>query len=92
MSQTQAMHTITVRYFASTRELIGIGSESVQTAAVTLDELRDELIARGGAYAEALSRERAVRLAIDQVMVLGASGAPLKDGSEVAFFPPVTGG
>ncbi len=86
------MHTITVRYFASTREQIGVGSESVRTTAATLDALRDELIARGGAYAEALSRELAVRLALDQVMVANAVDAPLKNCSEVAFFPPVTGG
>ncbi len=88
----QAIHTVTVRYFASTRELIGAGSESVQTAAATVAELRDELIARGGVYAEALSRERALRLALDQVMVASADTAALAEGSEVAFFPPVTGG
>ena len=92
MSENPIMHTITVRYFASTREQIGVGSESVQTAAATLDALRDELIARGGAYAEALSRERALRLALDQVMVADAHAATLQQGSEVAFFPPVTGG
>ncbi len=86
------MHTITVRYFASTREQIGVGCESVRTAAATLDALRDELIARGGAYAQALSHERALRLALDQVMVANAAAAALRDGSEVAFFPPVTGG
>ena len=37
---------ITVRYFASIREAIGHGSESVDTTAATLGALRDELIAR----------------------------------------------
>lgn len=86
------MHTVTVKYFASTREQIGLGSESVRTAAATVAALRDELIARGGAYAEALSHERALRLALDQVMVPSAATTPLQEGSEVAFFPPVTGG
>ena len=52
--------------------------------------MRDELIARSGAYAEALARGKAVRLALNQAMCEEA--AALKDGDEVAFFPPVTGG
>ena len=45
---------ITVRYFASIREAIGQGSEAVDTAAATLGELRDELIARGSAHAASI--------------------------------------
>jgi molybdopterin synthase sulfur carrier subunit len=81
---------ITVRYFASIREALGTGSETVQTQAATLGALRDELLARGGTHAEALARHRAVRTALNQVMADEAS--PLSDGAEVAFFPPVTGG
>ncbi len=81
---------ITVRYFASIREAVGAGSEALDTAAPTLGALRDELIARGGAHAASLARGKAVRMALDQVMV--GEEAPLADGAEVAFFPPVTGG
>jgi len=81
---------VTVRYFASVREALGQGSEVVDTPANTLGELRDELIARGGAHATALARGRAVRMALDQVMAKEAE--PLREGCEVAFFPPVTGG
>ncbi|MES3010472.1 MAG: molybdopterin converting factor subunit 1 [Pseudomonadota bacterium] len=81
---------ITVKYFASIRELIGQGAEPVDTAATTLQALRDELIARGGAYDEALARGKAVRVALNQVM--SAESVALTDGAEVAFFPPVTGG
>ncbi len=81
---------LSVRYFASLRELIGVGSESVETRAVTLGALRDELIARGGAYADALGRERVVRAALNQTM--SDEAAVLADGAEVGFFPPVTGG
>lgn len=84
------MKKITVRYFASIREAVGQGSESVDTAAATLGALRDELIARGGPHATSLARGRAVRMALDQV--LSDDSAPLNDGAEVAFFPPVTGG
>ena len=80
-----------VRYFASIREAIGQGTERVETSAATLAALRDELIARGGAHATALARGKAVRMALDQVMATDES-APLRDGCEVAFFPPVTGG
>ncbi|MEJ8849947.1 MoaD/ThiS family protein [Variovorax rhizosphaerae] len=81
---------ISVRYFASVREALGRGNESVETDAPTLAALRDELIARGEPYANALARGKAVRMALDQLMC--AETVALKDGGEVAFFPPVTGG
>lgn len=81
---------VTVRYFASIREAVGQGSEPVETAAPTLGALRDELIARGEAYATSLARGRAVRMALDQV--LSDESVALVEGAEVAFFPPVTGG
>lgn len=81
---------ITVKYFASIRETVGVSSESVLTTAATLAALRDELLARGGVWAESLARGRAVRLALNQVM--SDESATLVDGAEVAFFPPVTGG
>ena len=81
---------VRVKYFASIREAVGQGSESVQTRGETLGALRDELVARGEPYAAALARGRAVRMALDQVMC--DEGALLRDGAEVAFFPPVTGG
>ena len=81
---------VKLKYFASIREALGQGGESVDTSAATLGALRDELIARGGAYASALARGKSVRLALDQVMA--DETAPLREGAEVAFFPPVTGG
>jgi molybdopterin synthase sulfur carrier subunit len=81
---------VTVKYFASIREAIGQGSEAVETHAPTCGALREELVARGGAHAQALARGKAVRIALDQVMA--PEDAALREGSEVAFFPPVTGG
>ena len=81
---------VTVKYFASIREAIGQGSETLQTDAATLAALRDELIAKGGVYAGSLARGRSVRLALNQIM--SDETAALVDGAEVAFFPPVTGG
>jgi len=81
---------VQIKYFASIREAIGRSGEEWETAAATLAQLRAELLARGGAYAEALAPGRAVRVALNQVMTDEA--AALVDGAEVAFFPPVTGG
>ncbi|AOW13025.1 molybdopterin synthase sulfur carrier subunit [Hydrogenophaga crassostreae] len=81
---------VNLRYFASLRETVGVGSETVDTNAATLGALRDELIARGGAHAEALGRDRVVRAALNQTM--SDESAPLSEGAEVGFFPPVTGG
>jgi molybdopterin synthase sulfur carrier subunit len=81
---------ITLRYFASIRETLGTGSELVDTQATTVGALRDELLARGGAHAEALARDKAVRLALNQTMT--DESATLTEGAEVGFFPPVTGG
>ena len=79
-----------IKYFASIREAIGLGSEHLETQAVTLSALRAELIARGGAYAQSLSSDRALRMAQNQVMADESS--VLLEGAEIAFFPPVTGG
>lgn len=83
--------TVRLRFFASVREAVGTGSESVSTQATTASDLRDELIDRGGGWADSLARGRAVRLALDQLM-LQDEDTPLTDNCEVAFFPPVTGG
>ena len=83
-------YNVNLKYFASIREAIGQGGESVSTQAVTLQALREELIARGGAYAEALAHGRAVRMALNQDLC--DASAALSEGCEVAFFPPVTGG
>lgn len=81
---------ITVKYFASIREAIGVANESLDTDAPNLGLLRDELIAMGGPHAQSLARGRAVRMAVNQVM--SDDSVVLLDGAEVAFFPPVTGG
>ncbi len=81
---------ITIRYFASIREVMGQASESLDTPAATLGQLRDALMARPGAAGEALAPGRAVRMALNQVM--SDESAALLEGCEVAFFPPVTGG
>ncbi len=81
---------VTIKYFAAIRETIGQSTEQRETEALTLAELRDELIASGPAYVQALARGKSVRMALNLVM-RDESGVLLPD-CEVAFFPPVTGG
>jgi len=81
---------IHLRYFASVREVIGTGQETVQTQAAYVGALRLELMAISPQHAEALAPQKAVRAALNQVAC--GEDAPLSDGDEVAFFPPVTGG
>ena len=83
--------SIRILYFASLREALGQGSEELALPAgiATLEGLRSHLAARGEPWA-ALARTKNLRAAINQSMA-GAQ-APVKDGDEIAFFPPVTGG
>jgi len=83
---------INLKFFASVRETLGTGGEAIEVPAdvATVGALRALLVARGGAWAEALGEGRALRMACDQRMCDAAEA--LTDNAEVAFFPPVTGG
>jgi len=83
---------ITLKYFASLREALGPGGtlDWQPAAEPTAAALRAWLRAQSDAHAQALAPGRAVRVAVDQALADGAT--PLRDGAEVAFFPPVTGG
>ncbi|MFM2405546.1 MAG: molybdopterin synthase subunit MoaD [Pseudomonadota bacterium] len=82
--------SLQIRYFASLREALGPGEAVAHHEGLTLGALRDALIARGGVHAQVLARGRVLRCALDQVMA--DESATVRDGAEVAFFPPVTGG
>jgi molybdopterin synthase sulfur carrier subunit len=81
-----------ILYFARLREAIGRGAESLEAPAGvrTLGELRDWLVARGEPWSRAFAEVQPVRMALDQSV--GTDQTRLRDGAEVAFFPPVTGG
>jgi molybdopterin synthase sulfur carrier subunit len=83
---------IQLRFFASVREALGTGQESVTLPdhVRTVGDVRACLIERGGAWAEALANGRALRMAYNQEMT--DADTAVADGGEVAFFPPVTGG
>lgn len=83
---------ITVLYFASLRESLGIEREEIDVPAglTSAGALRDWLCARGDAWLLALGPGRAVRVAVARK--LATPDTVLVDRVEVAFFPPVTGG
>ena len=83
---------LTLKYFASLREALGAGGplEWTPEAEPTAAALRAWLRAQSPAHAQALAPGRAVRVAVDQA--LADESVTLREGAEVAFFPPVTGG
>jgi molybdopterin synthase sulfur carrier subunit len=82
---------VRILYFASLREALGIATEELVLPinVGTAGALRDHLAGRGEPWA-ALGRAKNLRCAVNQAMV--GFGAAVKEGDEVAFFPPVTGG
>lgn len=77
-------------YFAWVRERIGLPREQFETSAATVAELIAELRAREERYDLAFFDMSAIRVALDQELC--ELDASLDGVSEVAFFPPMTGG
>ena len=83
---------VVVLYFARLREAVGYDREELELPpqVATVAQLRVWLIARGEPWAVAFTEIKRIRAAVDQAMATDDSS--LRDGAEVAFFPPVTGG
>jgi molybdopterin synthase sulfur carrier subunit len=83
---------VRVLYFAWLRERVGTGEEALALPAgvATVGALIDWLSALDNRHAAAFADPHLVRAAVNQDMVRPT--APIADGDEVAFFPPVTGG
>ncbi len=77
---------IRVRYFAAFREAAGIESETVESGAGTIAALFRECQARH----TGLDKFPASLAAVNDEM--SDWEAPLSEGDEVLFFPPVAGG
>jgi molybdopterin synthase sulfur carrier subunit len=84
--------TLTVVYLARLREAFGRASERVELPGDvrTAGALREWLAGRGGAWASELAPGRAIRVAVNHELADAATS--VRDGDEVALFPPVTGG
>ncbi|XVJ68947.1 MAG: MoaD/ThiS family protein [Rhizobacter sp.] len=82
--------SLRIRYFASVREALGEGETVPHVAGETVAMLRQRLRASSVLHAVALDDDKALRCALNQTLC--SMDAPLPDGAEVAFFPPVTGG
>jgi sulfur-carrier protein len=85
------MH-IQLRFFASVREALGTGQETVALPpeVQTIGDVLTHLRARGGNWSDVLAEGRALRMAYNQQM--SGPDTRISEGGEVAFFPPVTGG
>ena len=83
---------IKVLFFAKLREVFGVGSEDLDISSdecrvsSVLAQLRD----RGEVWASDLGDDKSYRVAVNQEMT--SEDLALKEGDEVALFPPVTGG
>ena len=79
-------------YFAWVREKTGIGSEDIELPpqVTTVGELMCWLKSRGPEFENAFARADVIRAAIDRSHV--RHDAAIANASEIAFFPPVTGG
>lgn len=79
-------------YFAWLRTKIGRSEEVVTlpTTVQTVADLVAWLKTRGPAFADALSHDAVVKVAVNQTYA--KRDALVTDADEVALFPPVTGG
>lgn len=81
--------SVKILYFASLKEGLGMAGESIALPAgvTTVGALRDWLVGQGR---DKLASAKNLRCAVNQDMA--GLDAPVKEGDEIAFFPPVTGG
>ncbi len=80
------MARVTVLYFASLRDAAGVSIESVESDAADLGALYESLRVRHG-FPLPIGR---LRVAADGAFAQWSDR--LREGSEVAFIPPVSGG
>ncbi len=79
-------------YFAWVRERVGVPDETVSLPAGldTVADLLDWQKTRGENYEHAFEQAKVIRVALDKKHA--AHDAPINAASEIAFFPPMTGG
>ena len=80
---------LNVLFFAQTRELIGVDSIQLEGNFATAEAVREHLAQKGDRWALGLEKGKLL-VAINQTLMPLESA--VKNGDEIAFFPPVTGG
>ena len=83
---------ITVLYFARLKESLNYSTEEIDLPGdvSSIAALKLHLAKRGEAWANLFNGQQTIRAAINHALV--ENDAVIKNGDEVAFFPPVTGG
>lgn len=82
--QTIAAMTVQVRFFASLRERLNISDQTISVpAGATVNDVLKQVLG---------DRETPPNILAAVNMEYADLTAPVRDGDEVAFFPPVTGG
>jgi len=77
---------VTILYFAALRDAAGVSSEAVETSATNLRALYEEVQARH----RLPFLPRQLRVAVDGDFASWED--PPREGAEIAFIPPVSGG
>ena len=83
---------ITILYFARLKESLNYSTEEIDLPADvnSIAALKLHLAKRGEAWANLFNGQQTIRAAINHALV--ENDDVIKNGDEVAFFPPVTGG
>ncbi len=83
---------LSIHYFASTREKVGIPTEAIEfeAAVSTVADLIALLRSRHSGFNQADEADHKLLVSVNQAVV--ARSHKLHDGDEIAFFPPMTGG
>jgi molybdopterin synthase sulfur carrier subunit len=86
------MISVTVLYFASFRERLGLEKETIEISGTikNIADLKQLLVNRQDVWEDIFGIESNVLISINQNMAKNHS--VISDLDEIAFFPPVTGG
>ena len=85
------MGKVRLKYFSRIRETIGKTSELVEIKSKNIEELIEELQSMGEQYSVLQGRDFIVYSAVDQNMVTDVKTS-IEGATDIAFFPPMTGG